>query len=102
LRPSGLHLPATLWRIDRPAGAQNVCARLYVVRPHQVFGAETAFAETARFIKVSDPVITPAYHLMPPPSGSLRGALARLRFALDSPLEGAVSSEPVSESQIPR
>jgi hypothetical protein len=24
-----------------------------VVRPHQVFGAETAFAETARFIKVS-------------------------------------------------
>ena len=26
---------------------------LYVVRPHQVFGAETAFAETARLIKVS-------------------------------------------------
>ena len=33
--------------------ARSVCARLYVVRPHQVFGAETAFAETARFIKVS-------------------------------------------------
>ena len=32
---------------------RSVCARLYVVRPHQVFGAETAFAETARFIKVS-------------------------------------------------
>jgi hypothetical protein len=24
-----------------------------LVRPHQFFGAETAFAETARFIKVS-------------------------------------------------
>jgi hypothetical protein len=34
-------------------GPRSVCARLYVVRPHQVFGAETAFAETARFIKVS-------------------------------------------------
>ena len=33
--------------------ARSVCARLYVVRPHQVFGAETAFAETACFIKVS-------------------------------------------------
>jgi hypothetical protein len=43
----------TLWRIDRPAGPRSVCARLYVVLPHQVFGAETAFAETARFIKVS-------------------------------------------------
>jgi hypothetical protein len=32
---------------------RSVCAQLYVVRPHQVFGAETAFAETARFIKVS-------------------------------------------------
>jgi hypothetical protein len=38
----------TLWRIDRPAGAQK---RLRTA--HQVFGAETAFAETARFIKVS-------------------------------------------------
>jgi hypothetical protein len=36
-----------------PRGPRSVCARLYVVRPHQVFGAETAFAETARFIKVS-------------------------------------------------
>jgi hypothetical protein len=33
--------------------AQKRLAPLYVVRPHQVFGAETAFAETARFIKVS-------------------------------------------------
>jgi hypothetical protein len=33
------------------------------VRPHEVFGAEPAFTETARFIKVGvDPVITPAYH----------------------------------------
>ena len=37
----------------RILGPRSVCARLYVVRPHQVFGAETAFAETARFIKVS-------------------------------------------------
>jgi hypothetical protein len=28
-----------------------------VMRPHQVFGAETAFAETARFIKVSAALI---------------------------------------------
>jgi hypothetical protein len=34
-----------------------------VRRAHPVHGfAETAFAETARFIKVSAPVITPAYH----------------------------------------
>jgi hypothetical protein len=34
-------------------GPRSICARLYVVHPHQAFGAETAFAETARFIKVS-------------------------------------------------
>jgi hypothetical protein len=38
---------------NRILAPRSVCARLYVVRPHQVFGAETAFAETARFIKVS-------------------------------------------------
>jgi hypothetical protein len=38
---------------NRILGPRSVCARLYVVRPHQVFGAEAAFAETARFIKVS-------------------------------------------------
>ena len=36
-----------------PGRARGVYARLYVMRPHQVFGAETAFAETERFIKVS-------------------------------------------------
>jgi len=36
-----------------PGRARGVCARLYAVRPHQVLGAETALAETARFIKVS-------------------------------------------------
>jgi len=38
---------------NRILGPRSVCARLHVVRPHQVFGAETAFAATARFIKVS-------------------------------------------------
>ena len=53
---------------NRILAPRSVCARLYVVRPHQVFGAETALAETAlaetalaetalaetaRFIKVS-------------------------------------------------
>jgi hypothetical protein len=43
---------------NRILGPRSVCARLYVVRPRQVFGGETAlprrlFAETARFIKVS-------------------------------------------------
>ena len=38
---------------NRILAPRSVCARLYVVRPHQVFGTETAFAETARFIKVS-------------------------------------------------
>src|SRR5215467_2052737 len=31
-----------------------VRAPLYVGRPHEVFGAEPGFAETARFIKVSE------------------------------------------------
>jgi len=48
----------TLWRIDRPAGAQKrlrtvLCgASAPGLRRRDGF-AETAFAETARFIKVS-------------------------------------------------
>jgi hypothetical protein len=38
---------------NRTLAPRSVCARLYVVRPHQAFGAQTAFVETARFIKVS-------------------------------------------------
>jgi hypothetical protein len=51
-----------------PRGPRSVCARLYVVRPHQVFGAETALPRRLcrdgalhQSLGV-DPVITPAYH----------------------------------------
>jgi hypothetical protein len=42
-----------LCRIDRPREPRSARAPLYIVRPHEIFGAEPAFAETARFIKVS-------------------------------------------------
>ena len=32
---------------NRILGPRSVCARLYVVRPHQVFGGRDGFAETA-------------------------------------------------------